>query len=189
MNKLILFLKSTAGKVILVVLLMGISFYGGMEYKAYQIRSALGEVFSGFAEGVSEAFGNSKPDNVKEAKRAEDSNNLNKKVGFEITKKGFNSSGFLDEITFTFELTNNTNKDIEGVQGSVIITDIFGNEIKGINLAYDDGIPAGESILYSGAVDYNQFIDNDNKLKQTELSKLKYTWSVEQIIYTDGSME
>jgi hypothetical protein len=184
MNKIIVFLKSTPGKTILIVLLLVVSFYGGMEYKAYQIRSAMKEVFS----GISDVFGG-KTETSKDGEKPKISNDLTKKVGFEIMKKGFSSANYSSSITFTFQFTNNTDKDIEGVEGLVTFNDIFGNTIKEVNLSYDKGLKAGEIKLYSPVIDYNQFMDSDTKLKNTELSKLKYEWQINKIVYTDGSIE
>lgn len=182
MEKIKQFLRTTLGKSLLVVLLLGIGFLGGMEYKAYQIRS----VFS-------EAFGNLGSDKSGEEQKKESesvaSNDLNKKVVMTVEKKGFVSQSFVDANTFTFKFTNNTNKNIEGVQGTINFMDLFGNSIQRIQLSYDKGIKAGESKLYDATVDYNQFMDEDIKLKNTELSKLKYEWDVNTIVYTDGSTE
>jgi hypothetical protein len=184
MNKLISFLKSTPGKIILLVLLLVVSFYGGMEYKAYQIRSAMKDVFS----GISDVFGGN-TEASKNEEKPKASNDLTKKVGFEITKKGFSSADFSNRITFTFQLTNNTDKNMEGVEGTVSMNDIFGNAIQEVHLSYDEGIKAGETKLYSAGVDYNQFMEKDIKLRGTELSKLKYDWQVSKIVYADGSVE
>lgn len=183
MNNIILFLKSKIGKTILILLLLVASFYGGMEYKAYQIRSAMAEVFS----GVADALGGDTKAEEKEKPKA--SNDLTKKVSLEIIKKGFSSSNYDDNITFTFQLENKTGKDMEGVEGIVTMKDIFGNVIQTISFSYDDGIKAGETKLYLASVDYNQFMEKDIKLKGTELEKLKYDWQVTQIVYQDGSVE
>jgi hypothetical protein len=47
----------------------------------------------------------------------------------------------------------------------------------------------GESKLYEAVVDINPFIDGDVKLKNTDLSKLKYSWLVDTIVYADGTTE
>lgn len=183
MNNTFLFLKSKIGKTILILLLLIASFYGGMEYKAYQIRSTMAEVFSGVSDALS---GNTKSE---EKEKPKASNDLTKKVSFEIIKKGFSSSNYDDSITFTFQLKNNTEKDMEGVEGIITMMDIFGNTIQNISLSYDEGLKAGEVKLYSASVDYNQFMEKDMKLKGTELEKLKYDWQVTKIVYQDGSIE
>lgn len=166
--------------IMFVVLVIG--FFLGMEYKKYQIRSAIGDALSGMFTEDTE-----KP--KIEEKKPQVVNDLTKKVTLEITKKGFIEGDFSDYNTFTLKLTNNTDKDIEGIKGFIVMNDLFGDQITGITLTYDKGILAGESKLYNASVDYNQFMDKDIKLKQTPLEKIKYEWSVQSIIYTDGSQE
>lgn len=142
------------------------------------------DVFS----GISNAFGGN-TEAAKNEEKPKASNDLTKKVGFEITKKGFSSSDFSSTIDFTFQLTNNTPKDMGGVEGIISLNDIFGNPIREVHLSYDEGIKAGETKLYSASIDYNKFMDAHIKLRSTDLSKLKYDWQVSKIVYADGSTE
>lgn len=171
--------STIVGRCVLTVIILIVGFLGGMEYKAYQIRSAIGDAFSGVFQ---------EKNNEPERKVSFD-NPLAKKVTFEITNKGFISEDFQDSNTFTFKFTNTTNKDIEGVKGTIEFNDLFGDRIKGVSLSYDEGIKAGESKLYRASVDYNQFMEDDVLLRQTELSKLKYKWDINTIVYTDGTQD
>ncbi len=181
MNKIHTFLRSTIGKTIATLLLISIAFFGGMEYKSYQIRSAIGDAFKNFS-------GDKKPEETKK-KEESSAGDLNKKIGFEVTKKDFMKNNYFAEQGFIFKLTNNTDKDIEGIQGVVKFNDIFDNEIKSTKITYDEGLVVRESKLYKGTLSYNEFSDDDVKLKQTDLEKLKYTFEVDAIIYTDGTKE
>jgi hypothetical protein len=96
---------------------------------------------------------------------------------------------FFDQISFSLELTNKTDKDIEGVRGHITFMDIFGSHIRDSSLSYDQGIKSGETVVYQVGVEYNQFISSHVKLRQTDLDKLKYQWEVDTIIYTDGTTE
>lgn len=116
------------------------------------------------------------------------------KVDLEITKKGFHEASltggdFQDQIQLDLNFTNKTDKDIKGVQGIITFYDIFDKEIKTLNIAYDKGIPAGQSKVWNSGADYNQFMGEDTKLKDTELKDLKYKWEVKTIVYEDGSKE
>lgn len=162
------------------ILALGIGFFAGMEYKAYQIRSAVDEAFSGI-------FGEEEP--VQETTRPGGVNKLTEKVPLEVVDKEFVEGDFEDYITFTFQLSNRTKKDVEGVKGQVVFNDLFGDQIQRISLSYDEGIPAGETKLYRASIDYNQFIDDDVALRQADLSRVKTEWDVNTIIYTDGSQE
>lgn len=111
------------------------------------------------------------------------------KVDLEITKKGFFNGDFQDQIQMDLKFTNKTDKNIKGVQGTITFYDIFDKEIKTLNISYDKGIPAGQSKVYNSGMRFNQFIDADQKLKDTELKDLKYKWEVKTIVYEDGSKE
>ncbi len=180
MEKTKTFLKTRNGLIVSGLILLVIGFMSGMEYKAYQVRTALRDAFSGF--GNIQNGGSVK-------KNIPVSNDLDKKVSMSIESKGFYSASFQDQNTFKLKFTNNTGKDIEGVQGVLSFSDLFGNTIKNVNVSYDEGIKTGESKIYSAGIDYNQFMDSDIKLKSTDLGKLKYEWHVNTIIYTDGTKE
>jgi len=117
-----------------------------------------------------------------------------KKVTLEITKKGFNAADYMsgsyqDQITMSLKFTNTTDKEVRGVEGALTFYDIFDNKISATKVSYDKGIPANGSKVWESGTDYNQFMDEDIKLKNTELKDLKYKWEVSTIIYADGSKE
>lgn len=113
------------------------------------------------------------------------------KVDMEIVKKDFTQDayGFQKQITMDFKFTNNTGKAVKGVEGAVTYYDIFDHQIKSMNLTYDEGIPVGGSKVYHAGTDYNQFIDSDTKLKDTDLKSLKYKWVLKTIVYDDGTKD
>jgi len=117
-----------------------------------------------------------------------------KKVTLEIIKKGFDpadyySGSYQDQITMSLKFNNTTDKNIKGVEGIIAFYDIFDNKISETTVRYDEGIPAHGSKVWEAAKKYNQFIDEDVKLKNTELKNLKYKWTVSTIVYEDGSKE
>jgi hypothetical protein len=119
-------------------------------------------------------------------KRNELTLKISESVTFALTKKGFTEISYSDYITFTFTFKNKTSRDIDGVKGSVTFYDMFDEEIKSLNLSYDDGINAGKTVNYLASMDYNQFKDGDKRLKNTELEKMKVVWEPEQLNFSDG---
>ncbi len=118
----------------------------------------------------------------------------NKKVTIEIMSKNFHEADYMsgdyqDQITMDLKFTNTTDKEIRGVEGVLTFYDIFDNKISATKVSYDKGIPANESKVWKSGTNYNQFMDEDIKLRNTELKDLKYKWEVSTIIYTDGSKE
>lgn len=185
-------LKTTTGIIVAVIVSLIIGFYGGMEYKAYQVR----KIFNEATKGLSDVFGNisgssNKPDELTQKDKVvkKPTNSLAKRVELEITKKGFFDGDFQEQITMDLKFTNKTEKDIKGVEGIIAFYDIFDNKIKAINVSYDKGIPKDGNSVFNAGIDYNQFIDENVKLKNTDLKNLKYEWEVKTIIYEDGSKE
>jgi hypothetical protein len=116
------------------------------------------------------------------------------KVSVEITNKGFHEADWTSKdydnvITMDVRFTNHTDKDIRGVEGALTFYDIFDNKILSINVTYDEGIPAHSSKVWNAGKRYNQFIDMDVKLKNTELQNLKYKWQMQTVVYDDGTKE
>ncbi len=126
--------------------------------------------------------------------KTEQTKTENKKVTLEITSKNFHEADYMsgnyqDQITMDLKFTNATEKEIRGVEGVLTFYDIFDNKISATKVSYDKGIPANESKVWKSGTDYNQFIDEDIKLRNTELKNLKYKWEISTIIYADGSKE
>ena len=94
---------------------------------------------------------------------------------------------YQDSFSLSIALQNNTEKDMSGIKGTVVFADMFDDEIKRVNLSVDDSIAAGQAIRWEGNLGYNQFMDNDVKLRNTELAKMKISWEPEVYLFTDGS--
>jgi len=121
-----------------------------------------------------------------EKRKKEVSLKISESLTFALTEKGFNEYKYQEYLTFTFTFKNKTNREILGVKGIVTFFDIFDDEIKKLRLSYDEGIRGGQTINYFAQTDYNQFISEDIKLKNTDLSKLKVVWEPQQLIFNDG---
>lgn len=121
-----------------------------------------------------------------EKRKKEISLKISESLTFAVTKKGFSEYNYQEYITYTFTFKNKTERDILGVKGKVTFYDMFDEKISSLNLSYDDGIKGGKTINYRAQTDYNQFMSEDTKLKNTELNKLKVVWEPEQLIFSDG---
>lgn len=188
-SKVILFLQTPVGLGIIGVALLLIGFVSGMEYKAYQIRSAFSEVATQTSQALKGMFGKfgegqSPSSDVSPSPSAQPN-----KVTLAVLSKGFDSADFSSSITLKIQLTNITDKDIKGVQGTLVFKNIFGDEITSSDISYDKGIPKNGTITWEIGRHYNQFMDSDTKLKNADLSDLKYDWQVKTIVYQDGTQE
>tara|TARA_Y100000588_G_scaffold384159_1_gene474856 strand:+ start:328 stop:978 length:651 start_codon:yes stop_codon:yes gene_type:complete len=101
--------------------------------------------------------------------------------------KGYDEHDYQEYLTYSLAFENKTEKDIRAFKGSISIQDLFDTEIKTINLTIDDPIIAGETFKGTYTTDYNQFRDEDVRLKNKDMDDLKVVWTPEKIIFTDGS--
>jgi hypothetical protein len=101
--------------------------------------------------------------------------------------KGFEKYDYQEYLTYSLAFENKTEKDIRAFKGSISIQDLFDTEIKSINLTIDDPIKAGETFKGTYTTDYNQFRDEDTRLKSKDMDDLKVVWTPEKIIFADGT--
>lgn len=104
-----------------------------------------------------------------------------------LYNKGYEEYDYKDYLTYSFAFENKTDKDIRAFKGSISINDLFDSEIKTINLTIDDPIMAGEIFKGTYTSDYNQFRDEDSRLKNKDMADLKVVWTPEKIIFADGT--
>jgi hypothetical protein len=104
-----------------------------------------------------------------------------------FVKANFRRGTYQDTFALRIALKNNAAKGMNGVKGTVVFADMFGDEIKRVTLSVDDPIPTGEQVIWSGSLAYNQFMDEDTKLRSTELSKMKISWEPEVYLFADGT--
>lgn len=178
---------------------------------AYMMRAKMKETFGKekMEEGktIGEAIAQEKQRREKESKEEADAALLRERLKAEkeaasqklaevlqvvFIEKGFQGSDFRsgrvrDAITVKLGFANKGTKDIAGFKGVAVFKDMFGDVVSSINLKYDDGIKVGVPISWDGVIDYNQFMDNDKKLRYTESDKLKFSFTPEAIIFADGT--
>ncbi len=112
---------------------------------------------------------------------------LSKVLTVAMFDKGYAEYDYQDYLTYGIAYENKSDRDIRAIKGSIQINDLFDTEIKTINVTEDDGIPAGETLKMTYTTDYNQFRDEDTRLRNKELENLKIVWTPEKIIFTDGT--
>jgi uncharacterized protein YcfL len=98
-----------------------------------------------------------------------------------------NNGQYTDKINLVFIFENTSGKDIKAFKGETVFNDVFGENIRSINLTYDEGIKAGQRKEWYGEVEYNQFIAGQRKFRDTELANMKFEWHPKAIIFADGT--
>lgn len=116
------------------------------------------------------------------------------KVGFEIVNKEFKeadmySGSIMDQIILETEFENKSNKDMRGIQGVIVFVDMFGDNIMSSSFEYTDGIPKNSTKTWDASIEYNEFIDEHKKLRNTDLEDLEYELEIDKIIYKDGTKD
>lgn len=102
-------------------------------------------------------------------------------------KSDYRSGNYEDTITIGFVFENKGDKDIRAFKGTTVFKNLFGDKIKEIPLIYDQGIKSGEKKNWYGSLKYNQFMSEDQKLRNTELENMKFEWKSKAIMFKDGS--
>lgn len=102
--------------------------------------------------------------------------------------KGYYQADYQDYLSYDVAFDNKSGKDIRAVKGTLLITDLFDSKITAVSLVEDDGLPAGKITRRSYTTKYNQFRDEDVRLRNKNLKDLKVIWTTEKIIFSDGSI-
>lgn len=102
-----------------------------------------------------------------------------------------NKGTFSNRVEFNFSLTNNTDKDIKGIQGDLAIQDLFGESIMDISCDFvGNTIKPKETIINKDlGFDVNEFIDYHSKVYTTDFEDLKFEYTIKKIIFTDGTVK
>jgi len=118
----------------------------------------------------------------------EKKNRLGTALTVAMYDKGYTKYDYQDYLTYSLAFENKSQKNIRAFKGSLIINDLFDSEIKSINLTIDDPIASGETFKGTYTSDYNQFKDEDSRLKNKNIGDLKIVWIPEKIIFEDGTI-
>jgi len=102
-------------------------------------------------------------------------------------KKGYQEYDYQEYITYSLAFENKTDKEIRALKGKLTINDLFDTKIKSISLTIDERITSKGTHKGTYTTDYNQFKDEDVRLKSKDLDDLKVVWTPEKIIFSDGT--
>lgn len=108
----------------------------------------------------------------------------------ELPKDIYNGR-YSDICTMTFEITNNTERDIQGIEGTLKIMDLFGKEIMVSGCDFTgQTIPAKQTITDDGRIfEVNEFLSEHVQYYNTAFKDLKFDYTVSQVVFTDGTIK
>lgn len=90
-----------------------------------------------------------------------------------------------------FNITNNTDKPIQGIEGVLVTKDLFGKEIIKSECDFTGHIiQPGETYKNEDlAFEINNFMSDHMELYNTEFKDLKFEYTVKQIVFEDGTVK
>ena len=104
----------------------------------------------------------------------------------EVSQIKYGQGVFFD-IKFT---ASNLEKPARAVKGSLLIKDLFGETIMGLQLPLDNPIALNESQTVIGTgFEYNHFKAEHQRVRDTSLENLRASYQVDSILYEDGTRQ
>lgn len=100
--------------------------------------------------------------------------------------KDYDARRFSDQQLFVVAIQNNTQKNMAGISGSMVFTDIFDKQIGEVIFSVSEKIMPGQTYTWTGVRDYNQFIREHRTLWEAEEGKYKASFSPSEVIFEDG---
>lgn len=137
----------------------------------------------GTAKYTCKVCGNSYSEDIPKKERTVNVTVMDKK---NVPKDIYNGR-FSDRVEFTFNLENQSDKPVRGVEGVLHIQDLFDNDVLSMNCDFTgQTIPANDSITVGElGMDINTFMDNHSKLYNENFADLKFAYEINNIVY-DG---
>lgn len=108
-------------------------------------------------------------------------------VSVELIDKGYRTVDYQDFITLNYRIINLSGKAIRAIKGVVEHNDLFDENVYNVRFTFDEEIAPGDSLIWYGTLDYNQFDDDLRMFRSKELNNIKIVWSPEKIMFSDGS--
>jgi len=108
-----------------------------------------------------------------------------------LINKRFTEQKYQKYIFFDIEfLAEKLSKPARAIKGRLNLNDLFGDRVLGIGWTVDRPTNPGESVTESGqGFQYNQFMEKHQWVNTTDLSNMTATFTVESILYQDGTRE
>src|SRR6266404_2896897 len=116
------------------------------------------------------------------------------KISVTLVSKTFHKANLLagdvgDRIDFALLFQNHFERDVRALKGTVIIKDLFDQDILRVALTHELGISANSTSPWKGGIKYNQFLASHQRLLTVEQKDTVVTFALESVIYKDGTRE
>lgn len=181
----------------LICLVVG--YFAGREHLKYEVRNAIGSAFSGVASGFNNSPSKTSPALALDMKSETQQNAVPPTVepapmtATLLSKKFVPSNPsvkrYEDYIAFRLRFDNLSDRDIRAFQGVIKFYDLLDNLILAANVAINDPVDANSSLEWPGQIDYNQFRDSHQGLRNAEMQNMKVRFQTEKILFNDGTVK
>jgi hypothetical protein len=104
-----------------------------------------------------------------------------------LLAKSYKREQFQDHINMTVGFANATAKPIRAFDGTLDFEDILGNRVTRLRVVITDPIQAQETFRWNGTTDFNQFSDEDRRLRDTRVGDLKVVFRPRKVMFADGT--
>jgi len=111
---------------------------------------------------------------------------LNSSIEVELLEKSHYEYKYREYLMFDFIFRNLSDREITAFSGSFKISNLLDDEVKSINITYDDPIPPKSDVKWTGQINYSDYDHNEAQLKTKELSKFKMLFTPDAILFSDG---
>lgn len=170
-----------------------VGYFIGREHLKYQMRSAMQDVVKEMQSGFASVLGDN-TEQKSEENKTEKTHVKDQPLTVEILKKGFSPKDldnrkFEEEVTFALNFINKTGKDIRAFDGVVEFTDLLGNRIIASRVEINERVVQGGSLNWDGALEYNQFMNDHERLRSEPIENLKVSFHVNKILFADNTMK
>ena len=123
---------------------------------------------------------------LKEKKKSELKTKMKKIFSVDVTDKYIHEQDYQDYIAMEMKMENKSNRTIQGVKFKIEVTNMFGDDLGRFSFTHDEKISPKDSYSTTGLWDYNQFMDDDTRFKNTDFEKMTIITTPKKIIFEDG---
>jgi hypothetical protein len=173
-----------------------VGYFAGREHLKFEMRGAVQSAAQEFQKGIASAFsgGPSTAESKKPEPPAASKPREPPLLELTLTKKGFKAKNirendYEDDITFELSIKNLTDKDIRAFDGMLTFTDLLDNKIMASKLAINDPIHTGSTLIWKGRIEYNQFMEPHQRLRNEADNNLKIVFDTRKILFLDGTIK
>ena len=99
----------------------------------------------------------------------------------------YRSGRYSEYQEFKIGVQNKSKKTISGVSGGITFIDVFDKEVGSVNFGVSEKIEPGQSVVWTGGRDYNQFLDEHRAVWNLGDGKYKTKFIPEMVVFEDGT--